>query len=391
MDINNFDLSNAEVIDQEINPLSYNPDDYPGIDEFVERVLNGNNRPVYTPDLKALSLNGRVVADKMDRYLAAPYNSSSALKEIHKNPAAYYFYVNDKSNFEETESKSFELGTFCHSAFLEPDKFDKVIVEPNYPRNSWDGVNKLVAFWEGTIWNKYTYKGVAEKKLQKALLMVTEKGLDVKKLDGAKCYIDCLQEVSEYTAISEKHKLIIELIKRYYYSYGGGIIPAILRGAQFETSFYTEDPNTGLKVKVRPDAFNIEENIGFNTIISFKTTSAPDMGKFLYDSAKYKYELSEGMYQEVTSHVTGRKFNVTIMIVLQTVPPYLPAVFFWAPEDLENGKYKYRYALDTIRECVDKGLYPGFEALAESGHYGIIQMHQPEWATKLLHPVDLED
>lgn len=76
---------------------------------------------------------------------------------------------------------------------------------------------------------------------------------------------------------------------------------------------------------------------------------ADDLGKFYYDCAKLKYELSEGMYQEVMSSVTGRNFNVTIMIMLQTVEPYDVAVLFWSPDDLANGKYKYRYALNRKR------------------------------------------
>jgi hypothetical protein len=191
--------------------------------------------------------------------------------------------------------------------------------------------------------------------------------------------------------VAKEYQEIIDVLEYSYNHYGDGIIPRILKGAMAETSFYTKDQATGLPVKVRPDFFNIEENIGVNAIISFKTTSANTAEKFIYDTAKFKYELSEGMYQDVVSHVTGRKFNVTIMIMLQTVPPYLPAVFWWGPEDLTNGKYKYRMAIDQAKECIDKGLYPGFDALAESGNYGIIDLNQPEWAKKPLHPVDMED
>ena len=114
----------------------------------------------------------------------------------------------------------------------------------------------------------------------------------------------------------------------------------------------------GLNVRVRPDYFNVEENIGVNAVISFKTTRADDLGKFYYDCAKLKYELSEGMYQEVMSSVTGRNFNVTIMIMLQTVEPYDVAVLFWSPDDLANGKYKYRYALSIVKDCFDKKWFP---------------------------------
>lgn len=389
--MHSFNLDNAEVIDEELNHLSYNPDDYPTIDDLVEGILKNAHKEPVTISLSDLSVNGRVAADKMNRYLSAKHLSSSALKEVLKNPAAFYFYTNDKSNFIEKPKPHFELGTFCHLAFLEPKLFDMVVVEPNESRASTEGVGKLISFWEKSIMDSYKYKGVAKKKIERALQNCISFGGDMNKLAGQKIYLDCLKEISGLVAIQQEHKDIIDLIKRNYYRYGGGIIPALLKGAQIEHSFYGIDPQTGLKVKVRPDAFNTKENIGVDAVISFKTTRCADMGKFVYDSAKLKYEVSEGYYQTVMTDVTGRSFNTTVMIVLQTVAPYLPAVFAWHAEDLVNGKHKSRYALDTIAECKERGLYPGFESLAESGHYGIIQMKQPEWAAKLLQPVDLAD
>ncbi|RZJ91431.1 MAG: hypothetical protein EOO20_05090 [Chryseobacterium sp.] len=386
-----FDLNSAEVMDFELNPLDFNPEDYPTAQDVIEGIMTKQGDAPVSLSPKELSVNGKVATDKMEKYLANPANSSSALKQVLKNPASYFFYVNDRENFKEKDKSHFELGTFCHLAFLEPHLFDMVVVEPEANRASLEGCNQLVSFWEGLICSKYKYQGVADKKLNEAMEHVDAAQLDVKKLAGMKYYIDCLKDVSGHVAIQAKHKAIIDVVKRNYYMYGGGIIPMLLKGAHVEHSFYGKDPSTKIPVRVRPDAFNIEENIGVNAVISFKTTSAEDMGKFIYDSAKYKYELSEGMYQEVMSNITGRQFNVTIMVVLQTVAPFLPAVFIWDAEDLANGKYKYHYALDTIRDCQSTGLYPGFEALAESGNYGIINMKQPEWASKLLQPVDLED
>lgn len=383
-----FNLENADVIGEELNNMAYDPNDYPTIDELIQGVFTKADHEPVNISLKKLSKNGTVEADSMDRYLATKSNSSSALKEVIKNPAAYYFYVNDKDNFEEEKKEHFELGTFCHLAFLEPKLFEMVITEPEHSLASTDGVNALIAFWQKSIIERQCD---SKDRLMEANDRFNRSGAEISKLAGKKSYLECLKEVSGLTAIKQKHKLIIDLIKRNYYMYGGGIIPALLRGAQAERSFYGTDEHTGLPVKVRPDAFNIKENIGVDAVISFKTTSAADMGKFVYDSAKFKYELSEGYYQEVMSNITGRQFNTTIMIVLQTVAPYLPAVFFWSPEDLANGKYKARYALDTIKDCMDKGLYPGFQSLAESGHYGIIQLKQPAWAEKILQPVDLED
>lgn len=346
--------------------------EYPELSVMLRYILRHNNDAPVNINLRRLAKNGIVKRDDMAVYLKEKSASSTALKEVIKNPASFFFYANDKANFVQKKKAHFDLGTFAHMAFLEPDLFDKCAVEPKYNAASTEGVIKGIRFYENLArQDEKSYAGVKIGDLKS----------DLEKLKGS----------CEYMIIAEEHKLIIDILKRNYYQYGGGIIPMILKGAMSEVSFYGTDESTGIKVKVRPDVFNVKKNIGVNAVISFKTTSAPSVGKFLYDSAKFQYELSEGMYQQVVSDITGIKFNSTIMIMLQTVPPFLPAVFWWAPEDLENGKYKYRYTVDTVKSCLDSGLWPGFEALAESGNYGIINMQQPEWSKKLMHPVDIDN
>ena len=76
--------------------------------------------------------------------------------------------------------------------------------------------------------------------------------------------------------------------------------------------------------------------------------------------------------------------------MLQTVPPYAPAVFWWTPEDIFYGKEKYRHALSIVKDCYDKKVFSGFDVFAERDNYGIIEMKQPEWAHKIISPVETE-
>jgi hypothetical protein len=94
------------------------------------------------------------------------------------------------------------------------------------------------------------------------------------------------------------------------------------------------------------------------------------------------------MYQDVVSKVTGRDFNTTIMIMLQTVEPFGVAVMVWSAEDIETGKYKFRTALQIAKECQEKNHYPGYEAFAEEGCFGLIQMQLPQWNNKELLPAN---
>lgn len=367
------DLNSATVSDKELNSLAYDPGAFPAIRDMVSSPQFAS--PLYKPiDLTRLSKNGVIKLDPMAEYLANKSESSSGLKEVLKTPFHYLFYKQQKP--AEPEKAHFALGTFAHMAFIEPERFDKFIVEPAASMAKKDGILELIRFYEKT--NGVFPSGVSHL------------GEDPK-MNDLKNYLSTLKEQCQYSVVAEEFKDIIQVLKQSYHMYGNGIIARILKGAIGEASFYGTDEETGLPVKVRPDFFNVAENIGVNAVISFKTTSASTLNKFIYDTAKFQYELSEGMYQEVVSRVTGRQFNVTIMIMLQTVPPYLPAVFWWGPEDLTNGKNKYRMAIHQVKQCQKQMLYPGFDAMGESGNYGIIDLNQPEWAKKELHPVDIED
>lgn len=346
--------------------------EYPDISKLTEFITKNESKAPVEIDLKKLSKNGKVIQDPMETYLAADELPSSGLKEVLKNPANFYFYLNDRSLIYEDPKKHFTLGTFGHSAVLEPELFDKVKVEPKASLASLDGAKKLLEFYEETNGKLPGY-------------------YDSYKLTDLKDKLQAEKDACEFTMIKEDDKIIIDIMNKNQKLYANGIIAKIMKGAKTETSFYGVDRATGMKVKVRPDAFNVAANIGVNAVISVKTTSAQSIEKFISDSARYQYELSEGMYQEVMTEVTGIKFDVTIMIMLQTVAPYLPAVLWWSPEDLQNGKYKYRYALQTAKDCIEFDRYPGYESLAESGNLGIISMKQPSWASRLLSPIDLED
>lgn len=372
------DLDQAVVQDNELNKLLYSDTDYAPIDLVVEHLQIHQHEEPEIIHPETLSVNGILVKDEMEQYLANKAISSSACKEALKTPLHYFHYVN--KSLPQKDKSHFELGTFCHMAFLEPDLFDLVLVEPSASLASNEGVDKLIEFWEAQI---------DVDMLINCKTSAKNTGADLTKLSGKKSYYQLLMFASGKIAVTEEHAMIIKVIKSNYYRYGNGIIPKLLRGACFETSIYTQDPSTGLDVKVRPDAMNFEENIGVNAIISFKTTHADTVDKFQYDSAQYKYELSEGMYLEVASHATGRKFNCVITIMLQTVAPYLPAVLFWDADDLQNGKYKYHNALQTIKDCKELDSYPGFDAMAEEGNSGIILMKQPNWAMKELLPVSI--
>lgn len=329
--------------------------------DFVVDCLNNLPNRKKRVSRKTLGVNGRVVADAMPTYLANPATSSSALKEVLKTPRHYLIYQDPRLK---KEKNHFTLGTFCHSAFLEPRKFDLARVEPDYALNTKEGIANMIEWY------------------QEELALPASDLRDVSMVALREMLASLKQKFTEagMIAVSADHKQIIEVIRRAYKIYGGGILPKLLRLADSEVSFYANDPDTGLKVKVRPDGLLLEENAGFNAVISLKTTSAETLDQFARDATKYRYDLSEGMYLDVISHVTGRKFTATIMVVLQTVHPYQVMMLYWSPEDLESGRYKYHQAINTLAECKRNNNYPSFDSFAEEGAKGLIRFELPAYA-----------
>lgn len=386
-----------ELMDKGIHytrPLS----EYPTPQTIIDFLSLGiEPKHIYT---ESLNVNGVAVQDKMEKYLSNEALSSGMLKEALKTPLHLSFAMDgDKESLQKLQSEKshFNLGNYLHQAILEPTKFGRAIVEPAHSRTTTEGVEKLIDFWEKAIENQgYGFNEKEDKisvndAFSLALEDVNRMGLNIEKIDGKRAYVNALKSFSGLEAVTEENYLKIQILKKHYEEYGGGILKRLLKHSKREISLYHTDTETGLDVKVRPDAMQFKENIGVDAIISVKSSGIEDLRTFYSQAAKLHYDLSEGMYQEVASAVTGRDFNTTIMIMLQTVAPFAVAILVWSPEDIETGKHKYRTALEIAKEAINNNHYPGYDAFAESGNYGLIQMHLPQWNNQEFLPSQIEN
>lgn len=389
------DLSKAEagledlVLGSEID-FSRPLNEYPTAANIAAHLLSAGSEThhIYTDDLRE---HKEVIQDNMESYLAkSNHYSSSQLKAAFKSPFhLYYEKISGwKEELEQFRNRPyFELGSFLHECILEPTKFSRVIVEPKNNLASTKGVEDAIEFWKDQIIRLHED---GKERIQRAEMATRTFGHDMDKLQGKKAFMENLRNRSELRSVREDHFQIIDIVHRNFKAYAGGILPRILKHSKREISMYSKDEATGLNVRIRPDAIQFKENIGADTIISVKSTSKPDLQAFIRDMASRDYGLSEGMYQEVATKATGRDFNCTITIMVQTCAPYAIAALVWGGEDIEVGKYKYRQALNIAKECEDKGKYPGYEAFAESGNFGLIDFSLPNWYKQELSPVNIE-
>lgn len=331
-------------------PQLANGGDYTPLDKFVElvRALPENRELVHH-----LAINGNVIADPMECYLSHPYVSSSQLKAALSSPR---HFKKSREPKEDKRARHFELGTFTHEAILEPERFDKVVVEPKAGRNTIEGLTELVNFYARLIGKDIAIVGAKMTMLRETLDSLIAEA----KQQG-------------YEVVSAADMEVIQAIKDSLAEYGGGIIPRIMRHTQTETSMYYNDREHGLGVRIRPDGILLEENLGTNIIISVKTTSAQSVNLFMRDCIKHRYALAEGMYIDVATKATGRKFTGTLMIMAQTVEPYNVAAIYWSLGDLNAGLADYYRAIPIAKSVLETNEAPGFEILAEDDNLGIIE------------------
>lgn len=367
------DLDGASLAGGELGAteLHFDRTEYTELNELAFELKDLPRKPAEKkPSCKSLSVNGRVVQDRMEKYLAADGESSSALKEVLKSPRHYYIYKNE--DIRPKDESHFTLGTFIHSAFLEPSKFAKVKVLPaEGNRTSKAGLTVLIKFmWE-------------------LLCIPPDAFLSEMSMTDMRETLYDLENAAKragFSFIDADMAQIVKIVQFSYKTYGNGIIPRLIANGRTEVSMYGRDSGTGQKVKIRPDCILLEEQIGANIILSVKTTSATSIDGFMRDAAKYRYELAEGMYLQVASEITGRKFTGTLMLIAQTVIPFQCALLWLDAEDLECGKYKYQQAIDIVKQCKDANNWPGFEAYAEDETNGIIRVHFPPYIKAELKP-----
>ena len=370
------DLYSAKVSEEDyFKVIDYSRplEEYPTIQTITDHLRqHAASKHVYTESLNQF---GKVVCDDMEKYLDNDAVSSSMLKAALKTPLDFQFSLSeDKEELEKLRGKKhFALGTFLHQCVLEPTKFKRAIIEPDFKLSSHEGCDVGIAFYEGLC----------------AEMGKEYPNVPVESLQTKKNYIEALKKCADVEPVEAEHKLKIDILERRIKTYGGGIIPRLLLHSKREVSVYHQDVETGLDLKVRPDALQFKENIGVDAVISIKSTACENLNAFYAHAAKLHYDLSEGMYQEVVSAATGRDFNTTIMIMLQTVAPYHIAVLVWTAEDIEMGKHKYKTALFNAKEIIDKGSAKGYDVFAESDDFGLIKMQLPGWNQREQLPVNI--
>jgi exodeoxyribonuclease VIII len=238
-----------------------------------------------------------------EEYHANPAIGSSSIKELLVSPMHYKYAIDNPT--EPTPAMRF--GTAVHTAILEPETFQsRVVVEPKF---------------EGT--------GSRAKKEEWRLLN------EGKQIVTSDQMADLL--------------LILKSLK------GHDLARKLLSGGHAEQSYFDICPDTGLARKARADFLKDE-----HTIIDVKTTASAKPEDFAKSIANFGYHISAAYYLDVVGSVLNKKFDEFMIIAIESSAPYGISVHLLDEDAISAGRFLYKKALRTLKECKDKNIYPGY-------------------------------
>ncbi len=237
-------------------------------------------------------------SNNADYHADRSYLSSSALKLLLKDPAAFERkYV--KNIHDTSEPKDvFDVGTYVHALCLEPHT-----IAQNF------------AFFEGLRRQGTVYKEFVEKHPGKIILSVPQK-------------LKCEQFYKAY----ERRGDAVAMLQ-------GGFAEHTMTGLAL-----------GVAVKARADYINVDKGY----IVDIKTTSdITDVDVFKLTVERYNYDLSAALYTSIARDLYGKEFDFYFVVISKT--DLACAIYKLSEHTQLKGASLLISALKLYKRCIDTG------------------------------------
>lgn len=278
--------------------------------------------------------------------------SSSTLKKLLEKTPAHMSY--DAAHPSES-SEAMAMGTLVHTLVLEPEKFEQqYCVAPEdlkKPTATQLNAKKPSA---KTLKNIALYE--AWQKKAEGKTMISQKQFD----QASQMAGNVLTHPTASLLLQNK---IVESSVYWWYR-------AMEEG---------DDTKYKEMCKVRPDAIDIAHGV----LVDLKTTTDASYTGFMRSVNKFYYHMSAAMYLDgvnqchelldATKHLAYTKF---IFICVESVPPYLCAVYELHKDYIDIGKMLYRRSLKKLSEARQEEEMPGFPE-------EVRVLEPPTWAERL--------
>jgi len=227
--------------------------------------------------------------------------SCTGLKKLLRSGEHYLAYL-DADDQDEGDN----LGTAAHAAILEPDVYDSQYV-------CYEGHRR------GNDWLEFKAKNAGK-------LIQTR--------------VERIQTLGMANALK---------------AFKGFPVWEALRLAQKELSVFWVDEETGIQCRVRFDALNSPF-----AIWDLKSTTDARESTFLRQAIQLDYDLQVAMYSEAALRFTGREMPF-LFIAMETAVPHGIKIYPAGQTMIDNGKAKFRQALNRYKQYMESKQWPGYE------------------------------
>lgn len=135
------------------------------------------------------------------------------------------------------------------------------------------------------------------------------------------------------------------------------VTEALFDEGRAEVSFFST--LSGVDVKCRPDWFR-EDGI----IVDLKTTEDASPGGFSSSVAKFNYHKQAAFYSDILSDI-GFDVAAFVFIAVEKSYPYAVGIYELDLDAIDLGRQAYLANLETYRECMKSGIWPGYSTNVE--------------------------
>lgn len=271
---------------------------------------------------------GIYAADQLSNpaYHSGPGISCTGLKKIAVSPAHF-----KRGEFKQTPAMA--MGSATHSAILEPESFAK----------------QFVTLPAGKDRRSAEYKA-----------MCASHGTDNVLVSADSFQIGAMQSAVRANPVANK----------WLYQEPG----------RNELSVYAKDPETGVLVRCRFDRLL---DRGFSP--DLKTTTDASPRGFSNAIAKYGYAFQAAFYLDTYFWATGDVLDGFGFIAVESKAPHNVMCYRLDDESIEVGRNQYRSALNTYANCLESGIWEGYDGASEEQLIGL-----PHWALEQSDEVGID-
>lgn len=237
-----------------------------------------------------------------DAYHAGPGISKSGLWTIYKQSPAHYRFA------EREEKPAFDLGTACHFAILEPEKFEGAVMKGPKDRrgNNWKDAQAEAANTKRLLLTEGDY----------------EAALTIRDAVHADAWLNAL--------IVSPH-------------------------SEIEHSAYWIDEETGALCRSRPDLYRTDLKV----MVDVKSTLSAHPDDFARSVVNYGYHAQEAWYSD-GHRANGREVEGFVFLAWEKKTPFVTARYELPPSIVAEGRAICRKALARYAECHRADHWPGY-------------------------------